>query len=351
MLRKLGNKTVITTIILVLVFAMAAWIYLELGRGGSFRENEVAKINGRSIFVMELKDDYNNIAPRYRDQRNAENNEQIEKTIWREAIREFCTRYIMVKESQKADIEVSDDAVWQYVQRHPDFLTEGKFDPYKFSRFSTAAKERLEKETSDRIRSQMLMMRVFELAKVSDIDLRIYYQQKYSKSKIRFVMARVSQPQVQDQADPLLLDTGRVNAEKKIDQFINLAKRSGNFIAAANAVGLPIQTTDFFNMFDQIKKAGTKDERLQEIEVPEIWVNAFKLNPAQISDKIMLNTGFVVIQVLARQNPDMDKFYKDLPQLKAEYEGSFRQYVWYDWINYQSRKYRLMDNIDNMFKN
>ena len=243
----------------------------------------------------------------------------MEKKILLEALNEFAQRYIMLQEAEKAHTTVSDDNIFQNIQRDKRFQTEdGKFNIYGYSQLPNSLKAKIETEVGNQIKQQLFEFNLMNAIKTSDLDLRIYYQEKFTKSKIRFVIVKMNKPEKSDEANLLQVDTERTKAEKIIDNFLAIAKKTGDFAAAANACGLSIYNTDFFGFFEPIKKPDS-DTRYSDIEFQDIFVNAFRLNPMQISDKISLNNAFVVFQVLAKQKPDMDKFYKERPKLKNEY--------------------------------
>ena len=344
MLQYIRNKNVVYTIIGIVILAFLGLIYFSWGKGGGgAAPDEIARINGKSIFLQDIKNIYENLKEKYKDQITEENTRQIEKQILNESVQAIAQKIILLEQAKKAKVSVSDDEILRSISRMKMFKTEdGKPNMSLFLRLPSFYKQKLEKETKEDLTTQLLWIRLFDLIKISDVDLQIFFQEKYTQSKIRFVIIEFKEGS-QGQIDNLLnVNPERVQAEKTMDKFIRLVKKNRNFIGTASALGLRVKTTDYFSFFHPIKKPGS-DERYNEIEFRDIYVNAFKLSPNQISDKISLNKGIAVIQVISRKNPDMNKFYKELPVLRAEYESKIRNVVQNEWYMHVAGKanYRL----------
>lgn len=350
MFKLMSNKKFIMIGAGIIILAFLGLVYFEWGKGGSASPNEVARINGRSIYLQDLKPLYEQMKERYKDQITEENASQIEKQVMFEALKMLIQKYIILKQAKDAKVSVSNDEILRAIARMKEFQTEdGKFNNYLYQRLPQYYKQQLEKNTKEDLISQLFRIRLFDLIKISDIDLRLYFMEKNSKCRIRFVMIDVEQNPQQGMDNLLSINEERIKAEKIIKQFIKSAKRTGNFLGRAAALGLKVKTTDYFGFFQPIKRSG-KDERLNEIEFQDVYLNAFKLSPYQISDQINLNKGVAVIQLLTKTSPNWDKFYKELPVLKSEYENRMRQYVLQDWYVNAVNKSKIRNNIDKFFQ-
>lgn len=345
-----GNKKVIIIIAGLAVLAFLALVYFEWGKGGTSSPNELARINGRSIYLQDIKPLYEQIKERYKDQISKENAQQVEKQIMFEALKVLIQKYIILDQAQKAKVGVSSDEILRTISRNPNLQTkDGKFNDRYYQSLPAFYKQKLEKETQEELITQLFQIRLFDLIKISDIDLRLFFMEKNTKSKIRFVFVEGT-AQNQTQGDNLLsVNDDRMKAEKKIQQFMKIIKKTGNFTGTAASLGLAVRTTDYFGFFQPITRPGSQD-RFNEIEFQDIYLKAFSLKPYQISDQINLNKGFAVIQVLSKSSPNWDKFYKELPMLRAEYEAKLRQYVLQDWYMKAVTDSKIKNNLDKLFQ-
>lgn len=351
MFSTLANKKLVMTISLIGAVAFIGLIYFQWGRGGlSSSPNEIASINGQSIYLQDIKPLYESIKERYKDQINDKNSQMIEKQIMYDALRVLMQKHLILQQAEKAKVTVSDDQIMQAVISQKEFQTEdGKFNPGLYARIPSFYKTQKENQMREELVSQLFQIRLFDTVKTSDLDLRLYFQEKYTTCKIKAVIVTIKEEQPKQSLDNLLqMNTERTKYEKIIDQFINRVKQTGDFVGTANAMGLKVNTTDFFTFFGPIKKEGSPD-RLNDIEFQEIYTKAFQLKPYQVSDKIALNHAFVAIQLIARTNPDWNKFYKELPTLRNEYEARLRQYALQDWYSTVVSRSKIVDNVEKLF--
>lgn len=351
MLSKLANKKLIAGISLIGALAFLGLIYFEWGRGGVSGANEIARINGHSIHMQDIKPLYEAIKEEYKDKITQENAEEVEKAIFDRALRTLIQKHVIIQQAAKAKVGVSNDEIMRNMLSRREFLApDGKFDPRIYQGAPAYYKNALEKEVREDLVSQLFQIRLFDTVKTSDVDLRIYFQEKYTSRKVRFVMVRVNEEAAKGAMDNLLgANNERAKAEKAMDDFLKAAKQTGDFAGAAAARGLPVYTTDYFAFFNPIQKEGSK-ERFADIEFQEVFVNAFRLQPYQVSEKIALNHGFVALQLLARKEPDWNRFYKELPVLRNEYEGRARQAVLQDWYMNILERAKIVNNLDRLFK-
>lgn len=353
MLQYIRNKKIVYGIIIFLISAFIGLVYFEWGKGGSTGgSNEIAWVNGKSIYIEDIKPIYSQLKERYKDQITEENSDKIEKQIMIESIQILVQKYILLEQAKKAKVSVSDDEIFRAISRIKDFRTEdGRFNIGLYSRLPAFYKRKLEKDTKEDVTTQFFWIRLQDLVKVSDIDLRLFFQEENTECKIRFVMAEV-EGDSRNQPDNLLnIDQERIKAEKIIDQFVKIVKRTRNFTRTAALLRLKVKTTDYFSFFQPIKKIDSDDdERYNEIEFQDIYVNTFKLKPFQISEKISLNKGFVVLQLLSKKEPNWDKFYKELPTLKMECEARVHRNVRNEWYRHVRSKARIRDSLDKFYK-
>ncbi|MDD5065581.1 MAG: SurA N-terminal domain-containing protein [bacterium] len=350
MLNKLANKKLIMIISLIAAIAFLGLIYLEWGRGGVTATGEIASVNGHSIYLQDLRELYEQLKEYNKDKMTKENASQIDRQIMEEALRRVMQKYLILQQAAKARITVSDEEILKSVVAMKMFQTEdGKFNPYLYQQLPNAVKTKLENEKREEITSQLFQIRLYDAVKTSDLDIRTYYQEKYTQCKVRFILVRINEESGKAGLDTLLqANTERAKAEKVIDTFLQAVKKGVDFNAAANALGLSVFTTDYFQFFGPIKKPGSQ-ERFNDIEFQDVYVQAFRLNPFQSSEKISLNHAFVALQPVSRVNPDWNKFFKELPTLKNEYDARLRQYALQDWYMNIIQKSKIVNNLAKLY--
>ncbi len=330
-----------------LALAFIGLVYFEWGKGGTQGGSfEVARINGRSIYIQEFRILYERIKESYSQDEN--NPAPKESDIMLQTLRSLIQKYIILQQAKKAGVSVSEEQIFRDVARRKEFQTDsGQFNEYLYHNIPTYLRKKIEQESKEGLVQQLFQLRILDSVKVSEFDLRLYFQQKYLKRKIQFVF--IPLPEESNNIDNQLgLDENRVKIEKIVDNFIKLAISRGNFVAAANALGLKIQTTDYFTFFGTIQSPNDKNKRWKEIEIQNVYEQAFKLGLHQISDKISLPSGYAVIQVIGIESPDWKKFYYEIPTLTAELKQLYQNYTFNQWYVNVIKHSKIINNIDKL---
>ncbi len=349
MFTELNNKKLVIGVSVVIALSFLLLIYLQWGKGGigGGSMGELARVNGHSIYMQDIKSLYQYYKEQYKDSINNENAKQIEKQIMIQALSGVIQKVLIQQEAEKAKIHVSGDQIFNSVARRKEFRTEdGNFNIALFQRLPEAYKKRLEKETEDDLKAQFFQMILVDGIKLSDLDVRIYFQEKNTLRKIRYAFVKVNEKQ---QSELLADNKVRMAAEAKINKILQIAKRTGNLVGAAASQGVKVKTTDYFTFFGRI--SDLKGDEIRDLEVEDTYMNAFRMRkPGEISDKISLNTGFMVIQLVGQKSPDWKNFYKELYKLRAEYEGAVKQWVFRDWYTTVYQNAKKISYLDKYFK-
>ncbi len=348
MFTKLNNRKLVLTISLLAATSFLLLIYLQWGRGGlSGGAGELAKVNGHSIYMQDIKSLYEYYKEKYKDQINNDNAKAMEKQIMMRALSGVIQRILILQEAEKAKVHISGDQIFNAVARKKEFRTEdGRFNIRLFERLPKSYKQKLKKETEDELKIQFFQMRLLDGVKLSDLDVRIYFQEKNTKCKIRYAFIKVEETQKSE----LLADSKvRMQSETRINKILQIAKKTGNLISAAASQGVRVKTTGYFTFFGKISDNNKKE--IKDLEVEDVYMNAFRLRkPGQISGKISLNNGFAIVQLINKIQPDWKNFYKELYTLRAEYEGAVKQWEFRDWYSTVYRNSRLVSYLDKYFK-
>ncbi|MBN1898064.1 MAG: SurA N-terminal domain-containing protein [Spirochaetes bacterium] len=341
------QRKVIMGVAILLAIAFIALVYFEWGKGGAASSGtfEVARVNGHSIYIQEFRNLFEQVKEMNRERVDDDKTGQVNKELMIQTLYSLVQRYLILQEADRADVGVSENETFRNVIRRREFQTEsGQFNEFLYRRLPSSFKKKLETDTREGLIEQLFLMRLLDSVKISDLDLRLYFQQKNTKCRVRFVYLKV--PEGGGDKNLLGMDENRVKIEKAIDRFIKMAKQS-NFDTAANALGLEVKATDYFSFFGPINKPGS-DNRWTDLEVQGTYQEAFKLKPFQVSDKISTPNGYIAIQLIGRMNPNWNTFYKDLPKLKAELEGLRRNYIRQQWYITVVQRSKIRNNLNKL---
>jgi hypothetical protein len=345
------ERKVIIWIAGILALAFIGLVYFEWGKGGTSINSlnyEIARVNGKSIYLPEFTNEYQRIKDLYYKEKSvSENQEQTDKEIMITALRSLIQKYLILQAAKKAKVSVSEEEIFRNIIRMKEFTTEsGQFNEYFYKSMPNSIKRKLEEETKENLIQQLFQIRILDAVKVSDLDLRIYFQKRNTERKIRFVILRSEKKEQKDQLLPTL-DEDRLKIEKQIDNFVNILKATKNFQYASQVSGLKIYETDYFHFFGPIKKVRS-EERFNEIEIQDIYQKAFSLRKGEFSEKISLPDGYAVIQVIDSKEPDWNKFYYELPKIKAELENIYINYALNEWYISTIQNSKIVNNLERI---
>ncbi len=352
MFEKLGQKKVIIWVAGIAAVAFIGLVYFEWGKGGLSRKNtinpEIARVNGISIYKSDLRDLYERIIDYMREQGKEELSEEDTKQAVLTALRWKLQRLILLAEARKAEVRVSENQIFELVKRRPEFRDKnGRFNYMLYMQYSPSTRKRIEKEMKDELMETLFRIRLDDAIKTSSIDARFYYMERSIKRKIAYVYFPVKKENSTNSLTGIL-ETERLKAEELCNKFLKILKKTKNFNLTASLTGKRIKYTDYFSFFGPIKSIGGK-KRIKELEEQDLYINAFRLRKGEVSDKIVLSSGYVIIKVVGIKDLKWKNFVKKLPQIKSELERIRREYVYNDWFNYAQRNNKIIVDTTLLF--
>lgn len=206
-------------------------------------------------------------------------------------------RLIMLKEVKRLKIKTQDKEVISYIQSHPLFMRNGKFDEQLYT-YILRNNLGLDPRTFEEIvRENVALQKMNEsLTKdvtVSDDELGAYYKAENCKFKISYA---------------LLAEGDAINGANAIYQKITdaIGKDKKDFVSACADAGLKLQEPPAFSKTDYIEGVG---------EALPIAAEAAGMKTNDISTPVITRKGVIVFKLIDTEGFDQDKFTKE----KSEY--------------------------------
>jgi peptidyl-prolyl cis-trans isomerase D len=206
MLSAMREKT--KFVMLVLLVAMVGWIVFDLGMGGGQGTfggaPELGSVNGRPIRYLEFQEAYRQIYDNARAQNPGVNfTREEQREFENQAFEQLVQSELLKAEYRRRGISITDrelvEAVRQYpppeLVNHPDFQTEGQFDPQKYERFlsspNAATREflmALEARYRDELPRVKLLQQVTGDIYASDAKLWQIYRDQHDSVTVRVLV-------------------------------------------------------------------------------------------------------------------------------------------------------------------
>ncbi|MEI6863625.1 MAG: SurA N-terminal domain-containing protein, partial [Candidatus Omnitrophota bacterium] len=206
-------------------------------------------------------------------------------------------RLIMLKEAKRLKIKAEDKEIISYIQSHPLFLRNGKFDEQLYTyilRNNLALDPRtFEEIVRENIAMQKMNETMTKDIKVLDDELGAYYKAENCKFKVSYAL-------LAEGADI----KGAEAIYKKIADAIG--KENKSFESASDEAGLKLQEPPVFSKTDYVEGLG---------EALPIAAEAAGMKKGDISTPVMTRKGVIVFKLVDAEGFDQDKFDKE----KIEY--------------------------------
>ena len=206
-------------------------------------------------------------------------------------------RLIMLKEAKRLKIKAEDKEVVSYIQSHPLFLRNGKFDEQLYTyilRNNLALDPRtFEEIVRENIAMQKMNETITKDITVLDDELGAYYRAENCKFKVSYAL--LAEGEAINGADVIL---------KKITDAIG--KENKSFEVASTDAGLKLQEPPLFSKTDYIEGLG---------EALPLAAEAAGMKKDDISTPVMTRKGVIIFKLVDVEGFDQDKFDKE----KTEY--------------------------------
>ena len=292
------SKFVLWGILILILPAFVVWGAGSMGKGDSKGPKFVGTIDGKKVSFDNFAGAVSSIRAQiflnyFNNQKILgellKNQSLIGKIAW--------DRLIMLKEAKRLKIKAQDKDVISYIQSHPLFLRNGKFDEQLYSyilRNNLGFDPRtFEEIVRENVALQKMNESMTKDITVSDEELGAYYRAENCKFRISYAL--LAEGDAIKSADVIY---------KKIADAIGIDKK-GFEIASADA-GLKLQDPPPFSRTDYIEGLG---------EALPVAAEAAGMKKGDISAPVTMRKGVIVFKLADIEGFDQAKFDKE----KTEY--------------------------------
>lgn len=191
-MRKYAGSWMIKVLLAAIVLVFVFW---GVGSFKSAKETQVATVNGEIINIEEYQKAYNNIIESYRRQFGDKMNDEMLKhlQLGRQAVDTLINQKLLLQESEKLGIQVTDRELADKIKSTPAFQNNGVFDNRRYS--SLLSQNRLSVEEFEQgFRHQIVMSKlqkfIADAAKVSENEAWNWYAFENRLTSIEYVMVK-----------------------------------------------------------------------------------------------------------------------------------------------------------------
>jgi peptidyl-prolyl cis-trans isomerase D len=349
MMRQMRQNTKI--IMLVTALAFVALMVFEWGMdmSGQTAGGDLGRVGGTTVSIQQFQATYRSLydqVQRSQDEPiSSQQNREIEDAAWEEIV----TQILIQKELQRRGIRVSDDEIRQAArfspppqfQQDPAFQTDGRFDLQKYQEFlSQAAMDpffllQLEQYYRDVIPRGKLLRQVTSGIYVSDAELWRMWKDRNEQVEVTFLALDVDQ-RVPDAEVPIAArDVERYYRDNR-EQFALPARADVRYTfldkaptAADTTASLErareirqeiLDGADFGEVARRVSvdpgsaaQGGNLGTFTRGQMVPPFEEAAFSLPVGQLSEPVLSAFGFHVIEVLSRDEDQVEARHILLP--------------------------------------
>jgi hypothetical protein len=300
-------------------------------------------------------------------------------------------RLIMLDEAKKLKIKITDKELIQFIQTHPLFSRNGGFDD-KFYDYILRTSMNLEPRAfeemaRDNLAIQKLVHIIVGDIKVADKEVADEYQKEFSKIKISYLLiepksflnkVKVDDAAVKDYYEKkkgdLIIKSklkGAIpdrqatfeEAKETIENYIKqseagkmasqeadsiykelaekMEKNGELFDKAALRFGYKAAETQFFSNTDTLDILGAAGK---------ITEAAAALKDFQISKPLEINNGFIIFEIVGRQNIDDAKFKKEKDEYAKKVQEIKSNIIMEKWLRKAEDRSRLEIKLDEVEK-
>jgi len=300
----------------------------------------IGKVNHTPIYLSDFKTKVNNLLDTYREQaRQAPDQNAFNQQIYNMAFSSLIQEKFIVQMAKKYKVAASERDIFGAITRLKQFQTEdGHFNEAYFRQIPTFYKNQIEKNQKEKLALQYMQLRFADSGKVTDNDLKAYFEQKNTKVKVAFVYKTNS-------TDNSLGTESTLSENSAIQKFSQLIKQGIPFNTAATRTGLRVYTTDYFYFGGPVKGMQENDTTPKVLENLAAYKTAFSMKAGQISKPINLGKGQGVLLVLNRKAPNWKNFYTQAIGLRKELQQQYMQYYFSDWLNFNIHNAKIQNNL------
>ncbi|MDM8542281.1 SurA N-terminal domain-containing protein [Desulfococcaceae bacterium HSG9] len=192
MLNLMRKKAGSWLIKLILGAIVVVFVFWGVGSYSEKRRMRVAIVNGEAISVMEYNEAYNQIMDRLRQQFGNNLNDDLLKmmNIKQQALNQIIDKRVLFSEADRLNFNVDSRELADIIRNIPAFQDNGVFNQSLYTRVLTANRltpESFERSQKDALLINKLRSFITGFVKISDREVREWYQWDRSSVKIKYI--------------------------------------------------------------------------------------------------------------------------------------------------------------------
>ena len=184
--------------VVIFFLAIIVVVFIAFYGGNKFHEpgaEKVAEINGEAISQREFAVQYQRTLDIYRNMMKRELMPETLKTmkIKNTVLEDMIQRRLVLQETRRLGLTVSDDELMNAISRVPDFQVDGRFSKNRYLQVLSAnriAAAQFEDDQREQLLMQKIMDAIQDSAQVSESDVRERYA--FGQEKVSFAFIRLS---------------------------------------------------------------------------------------------------------------------------------------------------------------
>lgn len=191
-MRKYAGSWMIKVLLAAIVIVFIFW---GVGNFKSRKDAQVASVNGEVISVEEYQKAYNNMIENYRRQFGSNIDEQMLKQLrlGRQTVDQLVNQRLLIQEAEKLGIKVTNLELAERIKQTPAFQDNGTFDKKRYTTLLSQNRlsvEEFEQGTKQQMTINKLQEFIMSGAKISDDELRGWYNYENQMVKIEYLLAK-----------------------------------------------------------------------------------------------------------------------------------------------------------------
>jgi peptidyl-prolyl cis-trans isomerase D len=192
-LRKKKRSWIVTFLLAAIVIVFIAF-YGNRNAGDSGAE-KVASVNGETISQRDFAVEYQKVLDNYRNMLKGELSPETLKSLRlrSKVIDDMIDRRVLIQETRRLGLTVSDEELMSAIGRAPEFQVEGRFSKNRYLsllRANRVSASQFEDDQRDQLLLRKLLDVVQDSAQVSESDVRDRYA--FEQEKVSFGFIRLS---------------------------------------------------------------------------------------------------------------------------------------------------------------
>jgi len=327
------SKIVLWGILILILPAFVIWGSGSLGKSGDKGPKFVGTIYGKKVSFDNFASAVSSVRCQiflnyFNDQKVIgellKNQPLIGKIAW--------DRLIMMKEAQRLKIKAGDKEVIAYIQSHPLFMRNGRFNEEMYNyilRNNLSLDPRtFEEIVRENIALQKMNDSLTKNITVSDDELVAYYRAENSKFKISYVL--LAGREAAKNADLIY---------KKISDAMSIDKK--DFELASVDAGLSLQETPLFSKTDYIEGLG---------EALPVAAESAGMKKGDVSGPVMTRKGVILFKLIDEEGFDQNKFTTEKPEYAKKVLALKKNMGLEAWLRGLEQSNTLNINLDEYEK-